>query len=148
MFIGRSSGQWLGARFKDRALLVSGALLAAVGLVIVAFAAVAVVALVGFALAGAGIALVAPALFARAGRLAGPSGRGAAIARLSFFGYFGFLIGPILMGFVSQAIGLPAAFLSLAVLSVGLAAAGAVVLGGKHAGTYREGEELLKTSRA
>jgi len=148
MFLGRSGGQWLGARFKDRALLVSGSLLAAVGLVIVAFAASPVVALVGFALAGGGIALVAPALFARAGRLAGSSGRGAAIARLSFFGYFGFLIGPILMGFVSQAIGLPAAFLSLAVLSIGLAAAGAAVLGGKHAGTDREGEELLKTSRA
>jgi MFS family permease len=147
MFVGRSAGQWLGARFNDRVLLGSGAAVAALGLVVVAAAPLPLVALVGFAVAGAGIALVAPALFARAGRMAGPSGRGAAIARLTVFGYVGFLVGPVLMGAVSQLSGLPAAFLVLAVLSVGLCAAGVVALSGSRSARYPQGEELLRTGR-
>jgi predicted MFS family arabinose efflux permease len=147
MFLGRSAGQWLGARFSDRALLVAGALLASVGLVVVGLAPSALVAIVGFALSGAGIALVAPALFARAGRMAGTSGRGAAIAGLTVFGYVGFVVGPVLMGVISQASGLPTSFLVLAALSAGLAAAGAVVLSGRRRARYAQGEELLKTGR-
>ena len=148
MFVGRSAGQWLGVRFTDRALLVAGAGLAAVGLVIVSLAPSALVALGGFAVAGAGIALVAPALFARAGRMAGPSGRGAAIASLTVFGYIGFLIGPVLMGLISQQSGLPTSFLVLAALSATLAVAGSVVLSGRRTARYAQGEELLKTGRA
>lgn len=148
MFLGRSSGQWLGARFTDRALLVAGAVVASGGLVVVGVAPSALIALAGLAVAGAGIALVAPALFARAGRMAGPSGRGAAIASLTVFGYIGFLVGPVLMGLVSQVSGLPVSFLVLAALSAGLAAGGAVVLGGRRTARYAQGEELMKTGRA
>ena len=148
MFVGRSAGQWLGVRFTDRALLVAGSGLCAVGMLIVALAPSALIALGGFAVSGAGIALVAPALFARAGRMAGPSGRGAAIASLTVFGYIGFLIGPVLMGIVSQQSGLPTSFLVLAALSAVLAAAGAFVLSGPRSARYAQGEELLKTGRA
>lgn len=148
MFIGRSSGQWLGARFTDRTMLMFGATLAAMGLVVVGLAPSSLVALAGFAAAGGGIALVAPALFARAGRMAGPSGRGAAIAGLTVFGYVGFLIGPVLVGFISQASSLRTSFLVLAGLSALLAAAGAIVLGGRRTARYAQGEELLKTGRA
>ena len=148
MFIGRSAGQWLGARFTDRTLLVYGAAVAAAGLVVVGLAPTALIALAGFAIAGAGIALVAPALFARAGRMAGPSGRGAAIASLTVFGYIGFLIGPVVVGVVSEASSLATSFFVLAALSAGLAAAGAVVLTGRRTARYAQGEELLKTGRA
>jgi MFS family permease len=119
MLVGRSSGQRLGARFSDRAMLTAGAALAAVGLAVLSAAPTPVLALAGLAGAGAGIAAVAPALYGRAGRDATAGNRGAAIARLTVFGYTGFIIGPALIGFISQAASLPVALATLAGLAVG-----------------------------
>jgi MFS family permease len=149
MFIGRLLGQRLGDRYGERLLLSGGALGAAAGTAVLAIAPSPAIALVGLAVAGAGISLVAPALFARAGRLANPAGRGAAIARVTALGYTGFIIGPALVGLIAQAIGLPAAIGTLSVLSLVVAVGGWLIMSGDKAadGTFEEGEELLKTSR-
>jgi MFS family permease len=86
-------------------------------------------ALCGLGAAGAGVALVAPALFARAGRLADERGRGAAIASLTTFGYLGFVIGPIVVGLLSQAAGLRIAIGALGLVAVALAVGGSLTLG-------------------
>jgi MFS family permease len=148
MFVGRSSGQRLGARYSERALLSGGAAICAVGLAILAAAPAPIVAFAGLAGAGAGIAMVAPALYGRAGREATAANRGAAIARLTVFGYTGFIVGPALIGFISQASSLRVGIATLAVLAVGLAIGGWLALRGRSAGTFGEGEELLKTGRA
>lgn len=147
MFIGRSLGQRLGDRFSERALLSGGAGLAAVGLAILAIAPSPAPALIGLGIAGAGIALVAPALYGRAGRTAAPRERAAAIARLTVFGYTGFIIGPALIGFVSQGYGLPLGIALLAFVAVVLSVAGALVLRGPGRADLAEGEEFLKTGR-
>jgi MFS family permease len=147
MFVGRTSGQWLGARFSDRALLTGGALVAAAGVLLAATAATATIALVGLGLGGGGVALVAPALLARAGRLADERGRGAAIATMTTFGYLGFVVGPIFIGTLSQAAGLRAAVGSLAGMAIVLALAGAVTLQRGSRGNFAAGEELLRTGR-
>ncbi len=149
MFVGRVLGQRLGDRFGERLLLSGGALGAAIGTAILAIAPSPIIALVGLAIAGAGISMVAPALFARAGRLANPAGRGAAIARVTALGYTGFIIGPALVGIVAQFVGLPAAIGTLSALSLVVAIGGWLVMAGDNAadGTFEEGEELLKTSR-
>jgi MFS family permease len=148
MFIGRGSGQRLGARYSERALLSGGAVICAVGLAILAAAPTPIVALAGLAGAGAGIAMVAPALYGRAGREATAGDRGAAIARLTVFGYTGFIVGPALIGSISQAVSLRAGIATLAVLAVGLAIGGWFVLRGRPGSTFVEGEELLKIGRA
>ncbi len=148
MFIGRSSGQRLGAMFSERRLFAAGAVLAAVGLAVLAAAPVPLVGLIGLAGAGAGIALVAPALYGRVGREATDQDRGAAIARLTVFGYTGFIVGPALVGFISQAANLRTALGFLAVLAVGLAVGGYLALRGHPEGTFEEDEELLKAGRA
>jgi len=148
MFLARSSGQWLGARFSDRSLLTVGALVAAAGLVATATASVPLVALAGIGVAGGGVALVAPALFARAGRTADPRGRGATIATLTTVGYLGFVIGPALVGLIAQAYGLPAALLGLALLAGVLSVGGYLVLGRPPVSMrFAEAEEFLQTSR-
>lgn len=147
MFVGRSAGQWLGARFSDRALLTGGALVAAAGLLLSATATSAVVALVGLGMGGGGVALVAPALFARAGRLADQGSRGAAIATLTTFGYLGFVFGPVVMGAVAEVGGLRLAFLTLTSLALLLAAAGFVTLRIPGAAQIAVGHELLRTGR-
>jgi MFS family permease len=105
------------------------------------------VALAGFAISGAGVALVAPALFARAGRMAQPGRRGAAIATLTVFGYTGFLVGPVIVGLLSEAAGLRVAIACLGVLAIVLAIGGQLVLGGRRTAGFEEGEALLRTSR-
>jgi MFS family permease len=147
MFVGRSAGQWLGGRFSDRALLTSGALVAAAGLLLSATATVAAVALVGLGIGGAGVALVAPALFARAGRLADQHSRGAAIATLTTFGYLGFLVGPVIMGGVAELGGLRLAFVTMTSLALVLAVAGFVTLRSPRPARVAIGQELLRTGR-
>lgn len=148
MFVGRSLGQRLGARFTERALLSGGALATAIGAALLAVAPSPAVALFGLALAGAGISTVAPALFARAGRISDPAGRGAAIARVTALGYSGFIVGPGLVGVVAQLTDLRTAIASLGLLALLLAISGWYVMrSADRAGPFAEGEELLTTAR-
>ena len=81
------------------------------------------VALIGFALVGAGLAPVAPILFNAATRVPGMS-RAAALASVTSIGYSGFMIGPPLIGSIATATSLSAA-LGVVVLASGLLAYGA-----------------------
>lgn len=148
MFVGRSLGQRLGALLSERALLSGGAFVASVGVAILAVAPTPAVGLCGLALAGAGISTVAPALFARAGRMSDPASRGAAIARVTALGYSGFIFGPALVGLLAQLTDLRTAIASLSLVALGVAIGGAYVMrGGGQSGTFEEGEELLTTAR-
>jgi len=72
---------------------------AAVGLAVSASASSPFVALVGFVVAGLGLALSAPTLFRTAGGLGGAS----AISTVAVLGYLGFVAGPPLIGAVAGA---------------------------------------------
>jgi predicted MFS family arabinose efflux permease len=119
MAAGRLLGQTL--RRSDRELLAGGALVACVGCVVAATAQSAPVALVGFALAGAGIALNAPIVFGAAGR--GRRDAASAVATVTTLGYAGLLAGPPLVGGVGQASSLRGSFVLLAVVAAAVAAA-------------------------
>jgi MFS family permease len=79
----------------------TASLVAAGGLVLVIVAPGATVAIVGFALAGAGLGLGAPLCFSAAGALA-PEHADAVVARLNVFNYGGTLLGAVLVGVVSS----------------------------------------------
>ena len=68
---------------------VAGDVAQLAGIAMTSIAPDAPLALAGLVIAGLGISLIAPALFSRAGRLAGDRSRGAAIAGLTAFGYLG-----------------------------------------------------------
>lgn len=118
-------GRLLMARVADRAtgrLLAACALVAAVGVTILAAAGSPAVAVVGVGIAGLGVAGMAPTVFGVGGRLA-PVGQGsAAIATVTTVSYFGFLLGPVLVGGISGAIGLRGGLAALAVVALVLAA--------------------------
>jgi MFS family permease len=150
MFVGRLLGQRIGARYSERAMAVGGAATAAIGLAAFALAPSPIVALGFMAIAGTGIALVAPALYGRAGRTAATRDRAAAIARLTSFGYFGFLLGPPVVGAMAQAVGLRGAFLVVAGLGALLAIGGYFALrggGDKGPASDIEAEVLPTTAR-
>ena len=123
MALSRFGGDFLRSRYSEQALLRFGATVAAVAMAIVLISANPLVAFVGFALAGAGLAPVAPILFNAATRVPGVS-RAAAIASVTSIGYSGFMIGPPLIGSIATATSLTIA-LVVVVLASGLLAYGA-----------------------
>jgi fucose permease len=108
MAASRFGGDPLRERFSERALLFSGATLAALAMAVVLLVGTPAVAITGFALVGAGLAPVAPILYNAATRVPGFS-RAAAIAAVTSIGYCGFMIGPPLIGGLAHATSLTVA---------------------------------------
>jgi Na+/melibiose symporter-like transporter len=123
MAASRFGGDALRARFDEALLLRWGAALAAVAMAVVLLSAHPVVAWLGFAVVGAGLALVAPILFSAAARVPGVS-PAAAIASVTSVGYSGFMLGPPLIGALATASSLTWA-LGVVVLACALLAWGA-----------------------
>lgn len=102
MVLGRLGGDPLRARFPSTTLVRAGGSLAALSLAVGLLLHDPVAAVVGFAGVGLGLANVVPILFSAAGRTRGVA-PGMGLAAVATAGYGGFLLGPPLIGFVSQA---------------------------------------------
>ncbi|MGQ0708310.1 MAG: MFS transporter [Rhodoferax sp.] len=111
----RFAGDSLRRRWAEHDLLAASGAVAALAMALVLLTAHPWVAFVGYALVGAGLAMVVPLLYVAASRVPGTS-PAAAIAAASSIGYCGFLVGPPLIGAVAHRWGLDAA-LWLVVLS-------------------------------
>ena len=111
---GRLAGSTLLARLGQTRLLVYGGLATCVGMIAAALAPVLPLALVGFALAGFGVANAFPTAMARVGVLAGPHGVGIASA----IGYAGILLGPPTIGFLATALSLRVALTTVSLLAI------------------------------
>jgi len=135
MATGRFAGDALTLRFGAMPLVRGGGVLAALGLGLALVVGSAWTAIVGFGAVGAGFSVAFPLMLARAGSLPGTT-PGTAIATVSVFGYTGFLAGPPLIGFVSQATNLRGGLLvvvltslTVAVLAGGFRESGPSVVG-------------------
>ena len=120
MTVGRLSGDVLNRRLGPGRLLQAGAALAAVLLGVLLLAGQPYVAIVGFVMVGLGVANGLPLLFSAGGRIppSGPS-----LSAVFTVAYAGFLVGPPVIGFLSDRIGLTGALACLAVLSAVVAVA-------------------------
>ncbi|GLW73397.1 MFS transporter [Kitasatospora phosalacinea] len=113
MTAGRLSGTWLSERLGQTRVMLLGGLTACAGMATAALAPSVPLALAGFVLVGLGLANVFPLAIAQAGAAAGPQG----VATASTLGYAGMLIGPPVIGFLADALSLPAALLTVAASS-------------------------------
>lgn len=115
MLIARLVGDRLVARIGRFATLVLGGLTTMVGLTAVLTSPIISIAFLGFLLIGLGAANLVPVLFSAAGcqKVMPP---GIAIASVTTTGYAGILLGPAIVGFVSDATSLVTAFWLLALL--------------------------------
>ena len=112
MAVGRFSGDKLVEKLGSVSLVRISGLVAAAGLAVALFTDSPWISLAGFVLVGAGCSTVVPCVFSAAGRMPGVQ-TGVALASVTTMGYLGFLIGPPLIGFVAQGIGLRSALLLL-----------------------------------
>lgn len=115
MTLGRFSGDAVTARWGDRAVVFWGGLGVLGGFALLLTGHGYALALAGFVLIGLGASNVVPVLFRQAGtQTAMPTAM--AISAVTTVGYAGYLMGPAVVGGVSQLAGLPAAFWMLAAL--------------------------------
>jgi Major Facilitator Superfamily len=121
MAAARLGGDKLNERLGAGALLRGGMTLVALVLGAVLLIASPVPAVLGFALCGLGIANAVPLLFSAAGRLDPP---GPSLAATFTVGYTGFIVGPPVIGFAADRIGLPQTLVFLIVSSLAVAALG------------------------
>lgn len=114
MAIMRFAGDPLRQKFGAVATMRVCSLAAIAGLLLAGTADSAIVATVGFALAGLGISNLVPILFSAAGNLPGLA-PGIGISMVTFMGYSGILFAPSLIGFIAEHTGLGPIFAFLPV---------------------------------
>lgn len=114
MTAGRLAGDRLTSRYGAVALTRAMGIVAASGLALSLVSDSVELAILGFALLGAGLSVVVPTVYRAAGtRTVVP---GAGIAAVSTVGYGAFLVGPVAIGFVADATSLRAALWLVVVL--------------------------------
>jgi MFS family permease len=123
MTIGRLTGDRIVQRLGGSVVIGVGGLVAAAGFTLATLVPSWQVALIGYALVGGGCSNIVPVLFTTVGRQ-NVMPESVAIPAIATLGFGAVLIGPAVIGFVAHAINLPAAFLILAVLLIGVAAGG------------------------
>jgi MFS family permease len=119
MATGRFAGDKVIARLgRKRTLQMSGVLIAAGLLLSVLFPNI-VVATLGFLIVGFGVSSVVPTVYSVAGK-SSPAVPSMALATVSSIGFLGFLIGPPLIGYIAQALGLQYSFVVIALIGLSI----------------------------
>ncbi|RRA48966.1 MFS transporter [Acidipila sp. EB88] len=126
MVLGRFTGDAVVSRIGELRALRLGGLISVAGLLLLLLSHSLPVILVGFALAGAGLANASPVLYRTAGTLPGFA-PGEGIATAVGVGYAGLLIGPPLLGFLAHRAGMASIFWVLVALSATLFVAAPLV---------------------
>jgi MFS family permease len=116
MVLIRLFGDRLVARFGRRAVVRFGGICAAIGYATVTLVSGLPLLLLGWALVGLGVGMIAPQVYAVAGHIGG----GRVLAVVVSFGYAAFLAGPAVIGFLVAQFGLHHAMAVPAVLCAGI----------------------------
>lgn len=125
MVIGRFSGDFLAHRFGASRVIALGGSIAGVGLALGLIIGGIPVMMIAWFLLGIGLSVVIPLMFSAAGTLASTKYQGIiapsqAIARVSGVSYFGFVLGPPLIGFLAELFQLRWALFLLVILNLAL----------------------------
>lgn len=116
MTIGRFFGDAVSEKIGSVKIIILGCSLAVFGYLGVLSAKLIISAL-GFGVLGLGLSVIIPELFRIAGKMDEVSGS-KAISFVSGIGFFGFLLGPVVLGYISDNFGLKMSFTALLFLTV------------------------------
>lgn len=116
MTSGRLIGDWMANKYGKKKILLVSSFLLCTGAAFIAFFQAIGPAIIGFMFCGLGVSCIVPFVFSIAGTNTSMP-RSSAIAAVSTIGYFGFLIGPPFIGFLSSAIGLASSYLFIMLMA-------------------------------
>ena len=119
MATGRFIGDRLALKFGRKKMVQLSGILIFIGMMIAVLFPTIVTATIGFLIVGFGVSSIIPLMFSTAGKIKEVAS-GIAIATVSGIGFFGFLIGPPLIGYIAQLAGLQYSFAVIAVLGLGI----------------------------
>jgi len=116
MALGRFFGDAISKRFGSKSLILAGIFIASLGFVCILLVS-PIIALFGFGLVGIGLSVVIPEIFRLAGTFKGLNAS-LGISFVSGIGFLGFLVGPVLLGFLAELSSLKLSFIALLVFVV------------------------------
>ena len=119
MATGRFTGDRLALKFGRKKMVQLSGVLIFTGMMIAVLFPTIIPATIGFLIIGFGVSSIIPLMFSTAGKIKEVAS-GIAIATVSGIGFFGFLIGPPLIGYIAQLAGLQYSFAVIAVLGLGI----------------------------
>lgn len=117
MVLGRSLGDYFTKMFSIKNILFINGLLISFGLIITLQTENEFIMILGCLIAGIGISTIVPIIYSEAGRTKSIS-PSIAIASVSTIAYIGFLIGPVLIGYLSDYLGLNKALYLLVIFGL------------------------------
>lgn len=126
MTVGRLTGDAVVHRLGARRVIIYGGITAALGFLLATLAPMWQVALLGYALVGAGCSNIVPVLYTAVGKQT-LMPEAIAVPAITTIGYAGILAGPALIGFIAHGSSLSVAFGLLALSLVGVAASGKIL---------------------
>ena len=116
MTLGRFLGDAISSRIGSVKIVALGSVIAIIGYLLVLTTEM-YLAIAGFALTGLGFSVIVPELFRIGGNVKGvESSQG--VAFIAGTGYSGFLVGPVILGFIAEQFSLCLSFISLMICSV------------------------------
>ncbi len=115
---GRFVGDKMVMRFGPKSVLQGSGIVITIGLLLAVIFPYIIPATFGFLLVGFGVSSVIPLVYSAAGKSKTLS-PGLALAAVSTIGFFGFLLGPPIIGFIAQATNLRWSFSLIAVIGFG-----------------------------
>jgi MFS family permease len=115
MSIGRFVGDPLIERWGYGPILKANGILVAIGMITALASTIPALVMVGFALVGLGVSSIFPVVYILASKEKSmlPS---AALAAVSSIGFIGFLVGPPVIGFIAEGVGLRSALMAVVLL--------------------------------
>jgi hypothetical protein len=128
MTIARFRGDGLVTRVGRPRALQRGAIIATAGMAIAVLSPDPLLAIIGYAVAGVGVANIIPIAFTLAGNVPGIA-PAQSIARVTTMGYAGLFLGPPVIGFLAHATSLGPALMVSAALLLGIAVAARAIPG-------------------
>ncbi|RPD41856.1 MFS transporter [Chitinophaga barathri] len=115
---GRFTADYFITKFGVKRMLQASGVIILTGLMTAVILPMLIPSTIGFLITGLGVAAVVPLSFSLAGR-SRTIPPGVALAMVSSIGFFGFLLGPPLIGFIAEAFGLRWSFAVIAILGLG-----------------------------
>lgn len=116
MALGRFFGDAISKRSGSKPLILGGVFIASLGFVSILLVE-PIIALIGFGLVGIGLSVVIPEIFRLAGTFKGFDAS-VGISFVSGIGFLGFLVGPVLLGFLAELSSLRLSFFALLIFIV------------------------------